>query len=243
MQKEILHVPNSSPASQVREEGFAIIAHLISNSEVAELCAVLEQVEGEESVRQRGGSAFAIRNLLALSPAIAQLAIRPDVLAPVSEVLGANPRPVRGILFNKTPDANWKVPWHQDVTIAVRERVELPGWGPWSEKAGVLHVQPPAEILDAILSLRISLDPTSAGNGALQVIAGSHRLGRLKDEGIAKLRDESVPVTCEVPAGGAMLMKPLLLHASSPATSPTNRRVIHIDYSAVNLPPPLQWAE
>jgi hypothetical protein len=84
----------------------------------------------------------------------------------VEPILGSNFLPVRGILFDKIPDANWKVPWHQDVTIAVQEKVEAEGFGPWSIKADVLHVQPPASILEQMLSIRLHLDDCGEENGA-----------------------------------------------------------------------------
>jgi hypothetical protein len=43
---------------------------------------------------------------------------------------------VRGIFFDKTRSSNWKVVWHQDLTIAVRERRDLDGFTAWTMKAG-----------------------------------------------------------------------------------------------------------
>jgi hypothetical protein len=80
------------------------------------------------------------------------------------------------------PNANWKVPWHQDVTIAVQERVEAEGFGPWSIKADVLHVQPPGEVLEHMISVRLHLDNCGEKNGALRVIPGSHLQGRIPEE-------------------------------------------------------------
>ncbi len=45
------------------------------------------------------------------------------------------------------------------------------------------------------------------------------------------------------PAGGAMLMRPLLLHALHRSTGEQPRRVVHLECAAVNLPAPLQWRE
>ena len=38
-------------------------------------------------------------------------------------------------------------------------------------------------------------------------------------------------------------MRPLLVHASSPATVPSRRRVVHLEFAAAELPSPLEWAE
>jgi hypothetical protein len=82
---------------------------------------------------------------------------------------------VPATLFDKTADANWLVPWHQDLTICVKKKVDVPGYGPWTIKAGVPHVQPPVAILDRRLAVRIHLDNCSERNGALRVLPGTHR--------------------------------------------------------------------
>jgi ectoine hydroxylase-related dioxygenase (phytanoyl-CoA dioxygenase family) len=150
--------------------------------------------------------------------------------------------PVRATLFDKTAGANWRVPWHQDLTIPVAARAEVPGYGPWSVKAGVLHVQPPARVLEQMLSVRIHLDDCPASNGALRVLAGTHRLGRLTPGQIAEQRRREAPVACDVAAGGVLLMRPLLLHASYSASQAAHRRVIHIDYACHPLDGGLRWA-
>jgi ectoine hydroxylase-related dioxygenase (phytanoyl-CoA dioxygenase family) len=159
----------------------------------------------------------------------------------VEPILGSEFFPVRGILFDKIPDANWKVPWHQDVTIAVQDKVETEGFGPWSVKADVLHVQPPASILECMLSVRLHLDDCGEENGALRVISGSHNRGRIPEDKIQSIRGTSQNVVCNVKTGGALLMRPLLLHASSPSRIPAHRRVVHIDFAAVSLPSGMRW--
>lgn len=148
---------------------------------------------------------------------------------------------MRGILFDKIPDANWKVPWHQDVTIAVQDKVEAEDFGPWSVKANVLHVQPPASILEHMLSVRLHLDDCGEENGALRVISGSHKRGRIPEDQIQSVRDTSQETLCSVRVGGALIMRPLLLHASSPSHAPAHRRVVHLDFAAVSLPSGMRW--
>src|SRR5262249_43240 len=38
------------------------------------------------------------------------------------EKIANGARPVRAILFDKTPSANWALGWHQDRVVAVREK-------------------------------------------------------------------------------------------------------------------------
>jgi ectoine hydroxylase-related dioxygenase (phytanoyl-CoA dioxygenase family) len=187
---------------------------------------------------RRGG----VRNLLS-HPKIRELAESSVLRSAVQTILGSNARLVRGILFDKTEGANWKVPWHQDLTIAVNQKVETAGFGPWSIKAGVLHVQPPASVLERMVSVRLHLDDCPKENGALRVIAGTHVNGKLEERAIADLARRSVAVTCAMRRGGALVMRPLLLHASSASSDPGHRRVVHFDYAVAELPPGMGWAE
>src|SRR5206468_5123271 len=134
----------------------------------------------------------------------------------VEPVLGPGAFAVRGLFFDKTPEANWKIPWHQDLTIAVRRRIETPGFGPWSIKASVVHVQPPVGILERMVTVRLHLDDCGLDNGPLKVRPGTHSLGRLARERTEELASEVAEDICCLNAGDALIMRPLLLHASSP---------------------------
>jgi ectoine hydroxylase-related dioxygenase (phytanoyl-CoA dioxygenase family) len=184
-------------------------------------------------------SSYAQRNLLAL-PIVRELAASGPVRALAEAVLGRDCVAVKGTFFNKTEESNWKVPWHQDLTIMVRERKEVAGFGPWTIKEGIVHVQPNAEVLGRILAIRLHLDASNADNGPLRVVPGSHRLGRLSPEQILSYPKEE-GVVCTVPRGGALLMRPLLLHASSACTTLKPRRVVHLEYAASELLGGLEW--
>jgi ectoine hydroxylase-related dioxygenase (phytanoyl-CoA dioxygenase family) len=227
-------------AAQVAHDGFAIVPDVLDPATVALLVSAINRVAPADSVRSRRG-VYAMRNLLDLVPEIQQLAHSSLIGKLVEPVLGNDSFPVRGVLFDKTPDANWKVPWHQDLSIAVQRRIEMAGYGPWSVKAGVQHVQPPVDVLKQMLAVRIHLDDSDASNGPVRVIPGSHANGRLKDHQIRALTEGAESVSCLVRAGGAILMKPLLLHASSASSDPRHRRVIHMEYAACRLPGGLQW--
>ncbi len=193
----------------------------------------------ENLCRNLGDNSHAQRNLLQV-PVVRELAVSETVKQAIAAFLGRECFAVRGILFNKTPDSNWKVVWHQDRTIAVRERKEAEHFGPWSVKAGVPHVQPPAAVMAKMLAIRLHLDESHDGNGPLRVVPGSHKAGCLSAEQIAAWR-ERPSVICTVPRGGALLMRPLLVHASSSSAKAEPRRVIHLEFAADELPNGLEW--
>lgn len=198
--------------------------------------------------KSRSGETFGIRNLLQLAPEVRQLAVSSAFMNLVAQVLGPGAFPVRGLYFDRTPDANWKVPWHQDLAIAVSTQPDnmverFPGFGPWSMKSGIPHVEPPSPYLERRLALRLHLDPCGADNGPLRVLPGTHRLGRLSESQVTDIESHGQAVTCQAEAGDVLLMNPMTLHASSPASAPAHRRVIHIEYGADHLPEGLSWFE
>jgi ectoine hydroxylase-related dioxygenase (phytanoyl-CoA dioxygenase family) len=211
----------------VEQDGFAVVSACLDEATVARLC------------KQFDDTRYPQRNLLSV-PSIQELATSRPVREILETVLGPKCFAVRGIFFNKTRTSNWKVVWHQDLTIAVRERKDSDGFGPWTMKAGILHVQPPAEVMSRILAIRLHLDESGLDNGPLRVIAGSHREGRLSAERICSW-EKLNSVTCTVPKGGALIMRPLLLHASSACAIPKSRRVIHLEFAAAELPQGLDW--
>lgn len=224
----------------LEERGFALAPALLNAAEVEQLRKHTADVGKTEAVRSRRET-YAIRNLLQVVPEVAGFVSSGRIQALAEEALGGTARAVRGILFDKTPDANWLVPWHQDLTICVRQRREVPDFGPWTLKAGVHHVQPPVSYLEKMLAIRIHLDDCGEHDGPLKVIPGSHRLGRLSAQQIAEIVSGSPAVACTAGCGSALLMKPLLLHASSAAERPSHRRVIHIEFASAGLPSGLEW--
>ena len=157
------------------------------------------------------------------------------------DVLRADAVAVQCTLFRKTPECNWKVPYHQDLSIPVAARVEHAALSGWSIKEDGHYVQPPIDVLDALLAVRLHLDPSGSDEGALRVVPGSHRLGRLSPDSIATTDKREREVVCTADAGDLLLMRPLLLHASSKAERPNGRRVLHFLFAPRQPGCGLQW--
>jgi phytanoyl-CoA dioxygenase PhyH len=234
---------NRTYARDVTQDGYAVLSQLLDPETVSHVLQAFANTKIDIGGSQRAGKAFGIRNLLNVVPLTRELANSAACRSVIDPVLGSGARVVRGIYFDKHKDANWKVAWHQDTTIAVRERFEVDGYGPWSIKAGFHHVQPPASVLENMLTLRIHLDHTDESNGALRVLPGTHQYGRLDASQIEHWKRERKPVTCVVERGGAVLMRPLLLHSSFAAVNPGHRRVLHFEYSSIDLAGGLRWFE
>jgi hypothetical protein len=156
--------------------------------------------------------------------------------------MSGQPRPVRAILFDKTAETNWSLGWHQDRVIAVRRRIDVAGFGPWSRKHGVLHVAPPFDVLARMLTLRLHLDATSADNAPLLIAPGSHRLGRIPEREILAIVERCGVAACLADAGDVWLYATPILHASETAFRPARRRVLQVDYAIDDLPGGLEWA-
>jgi len=221
--------------------GYLILENFLSHNTCDQLAAELSsemEANQSRSRRPRGG----LRDLLKTSRTVREFASLGELRQILADTVKSEVFPVRSLFFDKTAEANWSVAWHQDLHIAVVERRETPGYGPWSVKAGAVHVQPPAEILERMVTVRLHLDDCDETNGALQIIPGSHSQGILSDTAIAELKQRP-KVTSDIRRGGLMLMRPLLLHASASATRPRHRRVLHIEFASGSLPNGLRWQE
>jgi ectoine hydroxylase-related dioxygenase (phytanoyl-CoA dioxygenase family) len=226
-------------------DGFAILDRVVAPDRVAELIEATwaYAIGGHDGLLDRRGEVYGGRDLLWRNDEVRLLARSRELRAIVEPVLGPGAFAVRGLFFDKTPTANWNLPWHQDRTIAVRARRDVPAFGPWTLKGGIVHAHAPAELLARMATIRLHLDDCGPASGPLRVLPGSHTAGRLDPGAVAawSVRAGERAVDCLVPAGGAVIMRPLLLHASASGTGPGHRRVIHLEYAAERLPGGLEW--
>ena len=161
--------------------------------------------------------------------------------------LGDGARPVRAVLFDKTPGTNWALGWHQDRTVAVTARDDVPGWGPWSVKAGIQHVEPPFAVIERMVTLRIHFDPVPADNAPLLIAPGSHRLGRVPEWKVDAVVGRCGTAVCLADRGDVWAYATPILHASAASAAAAasaghaHRRVLQVDYSADTLPDSLEW--
>ena len=209
--------------AEVEKHGFAILPKIRTRSEIERLD---ESLTRDPLPRSRAGMRHALKH-----PTVLAVARAPRLLAIAQQVLGPNAFPFRATFFDKSPVSNWLVAWHQDKALPLRERRELPEWGPWSVKDGVIYAIAPASALSRVVALRLHLDDPTSENGPLRVLPGTHTIGILSDDAIHDLSARTPAVDGLVPPGGILIMRPLIVHASSKSRSAMRRRVLHIEYA------------
>jgi ectoine hydroxylase-related dioxygenase (phytanoyl-CoA dioxygenase family) len=223
--------------AELEHKGFAIVRNVYSKTETNQMKNLIHLYFKEFPEKEL----HAIRALLKEIPALRELIFNENLIRLLKRI---DPELflTKAIFFDKTPESNWYVTWHQDTTINVRAKIELPGYAGWTKKEGFFGVNPPDEILKNTLAFRIHLDDAEESNGALKVILGSQNK-KLSESEIQLIVQNSIPFACEVEAGGIHVMRPLLLHASSKSTNQKHRRVLHLEFSLSRLDNGLKWAE
>ena len=207
----------------MNDTGFWIEENVLSGRECDSLA---EALSPSPSGRRRAGA----RNLMS-HPRVAEVAHDHRLLRVARRALGEGAVPYRATIFEKSRRSNWLVAWHQDTALPLTARFDSPGWGPWSEKAGVLYAHAPAWALSRVLALRVHLDASTAENGPLRVVPGSHAAGVLSHDEVLRVARLRGHVDCLVPRGGVLAMRPLLIHSSSKASASAPRRVLHVEYA------------
>lgn len=222
-----------NPLDALHENGYVIIPEIYSPEEISSITKLISDVHGEHEL-------FGERQFLQRTPGLLDLLLNEALRKLLAEVAPGY-FIIKSTYYDKPPQLNWFVSWHQDKIIFVKEKLDTFGFKTWTKKDNEYGVQPPAEYLGNIITLRIHLDDATATNGALKVIPHSHSEASVRSVDTSFTDEDSV--LCEVSAGGVMLMKPLLFHSSSRATSENPRRVIHVELCSLELPEGMEWAQ
>jgi hypothetical protein len=217
------------------DRGHAIFEQVFSRTETQRVLQVLASAPLQ---RTRAGA----RHVISI-PVVRDLSDDPRLTIIATQFVGTGAVAFRATLFDKSPEANWLVAWHQDTALPLKQRVENPEFGPWSVKAGVLYAHAPAWALEQIVALRVSLDDSLQTNGPLRVLPDTHGHGVLGEGEIERLARNTTAVDCVSESGGVVAMRPLTIHASSKSADDQPRRVLHIEYAAsVHLRPGIELA-
>jgi ectoine hydroxylase-related dioxygenase (phytanoyl-CoA dioxygenase family) len=219
----------------ISDLGFEIEEQVVSARECDALAAQLTEASISSG---RAGARHLMSN-----NAVKELANDGRLLRIAQGALGESALPFRATLFAKSGAANWLIPWHQDTALPVATSFADPEWASWSRKAGVRYAHAPGWALSRVVALRVHLDDSTSQNGPLRVVPGSHAAGVLTDDRVHDYVKSHDHVTCLIPRGGVLTMRPLLIHASSKAECEVPRRVLHIEYAdSLDLRPGIRLA-
>jgi len=227
--------------NELYDNGYTIIEDVYDPDQLTAITAVINNTDQSNTTFRKNEDLFAIRQFLKGISEVKSHVLTDKLKSLISDLFGDDYFIVKSIYFDKPEKSNWFVAWHQDLTIAIDKKIELPGYGPWTTKLNKFGVQPPVELLQDNFTIRIHLDDTDEGNGALKVIPGSHLKNVYRVENIDWQTESET--SCNVKAGGIMIMRPLLMHASNRTITNRRRRVIHIEFSKTDLPQGINWAE
>ncbi|WP_417353426.1 phytanoyl-CoA dioxygenase family protein [Flavobacterium alkalisoli] len=226
---------------EISNNGFTVLNNIYTKQETEDIAAIINSTKNTGDTFRKSKDLFAIRQFLKEIPDVQPLVFNGKLKTIISALFGNDYFSIKSIYFDKPGNSNWFVAYHQDLTISVDKKTEIENFGPWTVKQNQFAVQPPIEILENIFTIRIHLDDTDENNGALKVIPGSHLKKIYRPETIDWNTEKEV--TCNVDKGGVMIMKPLILHSSARTVNNSNRRVIHIEFSNMELPKEIKWAE
>ena len=224
-------VDTATVTASFEHQGFVILDDIVNSS----MLHLLQQ-KVETTIFAKAGT----RNLLN-HDWCATLARQIKQHPQIDALLPNQAKAVQSTYFNKSPNNNWLVSTHRDQFIPVKQRIKHPRWTAWSEKEGVTFARPPIDVLNQLVVVRLHLEDNNTENGPLKVIPQSHHVNSLTPQSDQQTQATGKKnVSCIIKQGGALVMKPLLLHASEKSKR-GERRVIHFLFGPAQLPHGAQW--
>ena len=232
--------------SEISKQGFSVLENVLDADATSKWIAELDELFGETAsnstggaaIKNRKGAVYAARNILSDLPRCCDIKEIPVLHSLLVEVLGPDYGLVRGLYFDKHPERTWSLPWHKDLTIAVKDNsLASDEFSKPTTKSGVDHVEASEQILERMLTLRVHLDPVTPANGPLEVAVGSHLNGKRSD-----VEHRSTKILTN--AGDVLAMRPMLSHmsGSSDPDSKLHRRILHLEFAADReLPDGYSW--
>ena len=211
-------------------DGYVLLPELFTQAEVR---AMLNEVEGG------GRVAATTRGSEDTTGKKAKLAIWHELGDDIWAAASTCPRivnTIRVLLGEETAFFHGKV--------MLKEAHQGGAWE-WHQDYGYWYNQ--GFVFPRLISAFVALDPATRENGCLQVLRGSHKLGRL-DHGrvgaqtgadaarIGQIEALFERVYCEMTPGSALFFHSNLLHASGPNHSDRHRRAFIICYNALGNP-------
>ncbi len=125
------------------KDGFTVIENIYTNAEIVALVDIIDSVNSSNPTFRKNDGLFAIRQFLKQIPGISKLIFNDTLTSVIDHLFGNDYFVVKSIYFDKPELSNWFVAFHQDLTISVDKKLDLPGYNAWTNKHNQFAVQPP----------------------------------------------------------------------------------------------------
>jgi ectoine hydroxylase-related dioxygenase (phytanoyl-CoA dioxygenase family) len=212
-------------------DGYLLLEGLLAADEVAVLLDAIEHGNRVASTKltfeDAGGKSSNLAIWHSLGDDVwAAASTVPRIVNTVRILLGEDVHFYHGKVMLKEPHTGGSWEWHQD-------------YGYWYADDQFAFPR--------MMSAFVALDPATSENGCLQVLRGSHKLGRL-DHGLVGAQKGVAPerlraleplfehVTCEMSPGSVLFFDCNLLHGSGPNMSERPRRSFIVAFNALTNP-------
>lgn len=212
-------------------DGYLLVQDLLSKAEVSTLLEAVEHGQRVAELSRGMADASGKKSGIAIwhelgNDVWAAASTIPRIVNNVRILLREEPSFFHGKVMLKEPVSGGAWEWHQD-------------YGYWYASEQYAYPR--------LLSAFVALDPATHENGCLQVLRGSHRLGRLDHssvggqqaadaERLARLEPLFERVECEMRPGSVLFFDCNLLHGSGPNRSTRPRRSFIVCFNALSNP-------
>ena len=156
-------------SKEFHEQGFHVVNNVYNKDEISTISNFINNLDTSNPIFRKTNDLFAIRQFIKEFPEIKKLLFNERLKEIIKNIGGEDYFIVKSIYFDKPEKSNWFVSYHQDLTISVDKKIEDENFSNWTNKHNQFAVQPPKEILENIVTVRIHLDNTNEDNGALKI--------------------------------------------------------------------------
>jgi hypothetical protein len=112
----------------LHQNGFTTLPDIYTISEVNSLVQIIVNTTQNSPNFRQSNDLFAIRNLFSEIPELQNVLWNDKLKILIKDLFGENYFNVKAVYFDKPPQSNWIVAWHQDLTISVSDKVDIEGF-------------------------------------------------------------------------------------------------------------------
>lgn len=108
---------------ELENNGYSLISNIYSIQEVNEILSLIEIIDSNNSSLVKTKDLFAIRQLLKVKPELSELLFNKNLIQLLNTLFSTEYFLTKAIYFDKPSNSNWFVPYHQDLSISVDQKL------------------------------------------------------------------------------------------------------------------------